>query len=242
MNARQVFLNLQRGGRQKRTVAEQEHRNAKRWQRMLFLSCLPSVIATALIPAIAFSHGARLDEYGCHAAGKEKGYHCHQGLLAGRTFASRTEMLVARMDSYTSYPPQQAIERFSGQVVSVSAGDRITVLHSGRQKQIRLQGVVSPQKGEPYAKQAKRFTWFMVSNRDVIVTVLARDASGHILGDVTLPDGRILSREIIREGLGRWNRKSRDKSLGDIEAISRAEKRGLWADSQLEPPLDRILR
>jgi micrococcal nuclease len=206
--------------------------------RVLLLSCTTLVVS----PSPTFPHGAPFDEYGCHAAGKQKGYHCHQGLLAGRTFASRTEMLAALMDSYTSYPPQQAIERFSGQVVSVVSGDRITVLHSGRQKRVRIYGVVSPQKGEPYAKQAKRFTWFMTSNRDVIVTVLGRDGSGQIVGNVTLPDGRILSREIIREGLGWWHRKSGDQSLGDLEAISRAEKRGLWSDPQLQPPLERILR
>ena len=213
-----------------------------RLQPQRLLRPMLMAMALVLLGTPVYPHGAPLDEFGCHSAGKQKGYHCHQGILAGRTFSSRTEMLAARMDSYASFPPQQATERFSGQVVSVSGGDRITVLHSGRQKRIRLHGVVSPRKGEPYAKQAKRFTWFMTSNRDVIVTVLGHDSSGQLIAEIMLPDGRMLSREIIREGLGWWHRKSGDQSLGDLEAISRAEKRGLWADPQLQPPLERILR
>src|SRR5205823_336782 len=151
--------------------------------------------------------------------------HCHQGQFAGRAFTSRAEMLSARMESYTGYPPQVAIERFSGQVVEVMSGDRITVLHDGKQRKVRLQGVVCPRKSEPYAAQAKRFASFLVSNRDITVTG-ARDRDGLIIGEVTLPDGRILSRELIKEGLGWWRRKSGDQSLGDLEEIAKAEKRG----------------
>jgi endonuclease YncB( thermonuclease family) len=150
-------------------------------------------------------------------------------------------MLAARMDSYTALPPQARMERFAGQVVAVVSGDHIRVLHAGRQRTVRLNGVGCPHKGQPYAKQAKRFTWFMVANRDVIVTVIGRDREGHLLADITLSDGRNLSREIIREGLGWWHRTSGDQSLGDLEAISRAEKRGLWADAQATPPWDSVL-
>jgi micrococcal nuclease len=187
------------------------------------------------------AHGGPLDEYGCHAAAKGRSYHCHQGQFAGQSFGSRTEMLSARMDSYTGVPPEAAtIERFSGQVIGIASGDQITILQSGRQRKIRLHDVVCPRKGQPYAVQSKRFTWFMVSNRDVIVTVVGRDADGYLRGSVTLPDGRALSREIIKEGLCWWHRRqSTDHSLEELEAISRAEKRGLWGDPHLLPPWER---
>jgi endonuclease YncB( thermonuclease family) len=202
---------------------------------------LAGSVTLVLAPVLVHGHGEPLDDYGCHASGKGRTYHCHQGLFAGQSFTSRTEMLSARMDSYTGLPPEvAATERFSGQVVSVTSGDQITILHSGQQRKVRLNDVACPRKGQPYATQSKRFTWFMVSNRDVIVTVVGRDADGQLRGAVTLPDGRILSREIIKEGICWWNRKqSTDHSLEDLEAISRAEKRGLWADPYLLPPWER---
>jgi micrococcal nuclease len=185
---------------------------------------------------LVWSHPGVLDEYGCHVAGKERGYHCHQGTLAGQSFRSRTDMLSARMDSYTGLPPQVAIEQFSAQVLEIWGGDRISVLYNGRPKKLRLSDVVCPGKGQPYAKEAKRFTWFMVSNRDVLVTVVGRDHDGQMVAEVKLRDGRLLNREIIREGLG-WaprNTSSRDKTLGDLQAVARAERRGMWADPQAD--------
>jgi endonuclease YncB( thermonuclease family) len=184
---------------------------------------------------LVWPHAGVLDEYGCHAAGKERGYHCHQGTLAGQSFRSRTDMLSARMDSYTGFPPQVAIEQFSAQVVEIWAGDRISVLYNGRPKKVRLSDVVCPRKGRPYAKEARRFTWFMVSNRDVLVTVVGRDHDGQMVAEVKLRDGRVLNREIIREGLGWASRKaSRDKTLGDLQSVARAERRGMWADPQAD--------
>jgi hypothetical protein len=41
------------------------------------------------------AHGGGLDAHGCHHDRKHGGYHCHQGPLAGQSFASNSEMLAA---------------------------------------------------------------------------------------------------------------------------------------------------
>lgn len=49
------------------------------------------------------------------------------------------------------------------------------------------------------------------------------------IGDVTLPDGRILNQELIRAGLAWWYEKySKDTALRDLEEEARHAKRGLW--------------
>jgi micrococcal nuclease len=204
--------------------------------RIVALS-LAAVAFTQLPPADLHPHAGALDDFGCHASGKGRSYHCHQGQFAGQSFGSRTEMLTARSNSYSTLPPEEAREQFSGQVIRVASGDEITVLHSGEQRRVRLNDVVCPRKGQSFAVQAKRFTWFMVSNRDVVITVIARDPDGSVRGTVTLPDGRALSREIIKEGLcWRHPKRATDHRLMDLEALSRAEKRGLWSDPFLHPP------
>jgi hypothetical protein len=54
-----------------------------------------SISAFALTTVTVHAHGGGLDGHGCHHDRKNGGYHCHQGLLAGQSFASKQEMLSA---------------------------------------------------------------------------------------------------------------------------------------------------
>lgn len=51
------------------------------------------LLLTFVFPAICNAHGGGLDAYGCHHNRKYGGYHCHRGEMAGRSFASKAEML-----------------------------------------------------------------------------------------------------------------------------------------------------
>jgi hypothetical protein len=42
------------------------------------------------------AHSGGLDIHGCHHDRINGGYHCHRGLLAGKSFESRQEMLAAQ--------------------------------------------------------------------------------------------------------------------------------------------------
>ena len=54
---------------------------------------LLSAVVLTTEPVLA--HGGGLDAHGCHHDRKNGGYHCHQGALAGQSFASNSEMLAA---------------------------------------------------------------------------------------------------------------------------------------------------
>jgi hypothetical protein len=51
------------------------------------------LLAPALFPLPLLSHEASLDGFGCHLIADQKAYQCHRGLLAGRVFDSKAEML-----------------------------------------------------------------------------------------------------------------------------------------------------
>ena len=51
--------------------------------------------AVVLTTGPVHAHGGGLDAHGCHHDRKNGGYHCHQGPLAGKYFASKSEMLAA---------------------------------------------------------------------------------------------------------------------------------------------------
>jgi hypothetical protein len=56
----------------------------------------------------AYPHGGGLDAYGCHHNRKAGGYHCHQGPLAGQSFASQDEMLRKVSTEKTDIPKKRA--------------------------------------------------------------------------------------------------------------------------------------
>ena len=64
-----------------------------------------------------------------------------------------------------------------------------------------------------------------------IVKVMPRatDRYGRIVGDVVLPDGRVLNEELVRVGLAWWYRQHAPNigTLPQLEAGVRAAKRGL---------------
>jgi endonuclease YncB( thermonuclease family) len=134
-------------------------------------------------------------------------------------------------------PSVALAESFSGKVVKVSDGDTISVMHRGSAQKVRLHGIDTPEKKQAFGNSAKKFTSDLVFGRVVTVQVVDIDRYGRIVGEVILPDGRSLNRELVRVGLAWWYRKySRDKSLGQLEEEARSARRGLWVDPSPIPP------
>ena len=69
---------------------------------------------------------------------------------------------------------QPAFADFSAKVMEIVGGDTIILWHNNRTEKIRLNGVVCPDKTQPYGGQAKRFTSFMIQNKDVTVRVVGK--------------------------------------------------------------------
>ena len=126
---------------------------------------------------------------------------------------------------------------FVGRVVGVSDGDTNQVMRAGRAVRVRLQGVDSPESHQAYGTRAKQFTSDLVFGKTVAVQVRGTDQYGRILGEVILPDGRSLNRELVRNGYAWWYRRySDDPVLQRLEEEARRERRGLWRDKNPIPP------
>jgi endonuclease YncB( thermonuclease family) len=63
---------------------------------------------------------------------------------------------------------------------------------------------------------------------------------GRTVGDVFLPDERLLNHELVRQGFAWWYRRHAvdNDTLKQLEADARKAKRGLWADPKAMPPWD----
>ncbi len=122
-------------------------------------------------------------------------------------------------------------EEFSGNVVGVADGDTIDVLREGAEVTVRLHGVDTPEKRQPYGRQAKKFTVSMVFGRQVRVNVVDIDRYGRTVGIVVrVSDGVELNEALVAAGYAWWYRKYApdDKRLEALERLARAGKKGLW--------------
>ena len=136
--------------------------------------------------------------------------------------------------------PAVATADFSGRVVGTSDGDTIKVMHNGAAEKIRLYGIDCPEKGQPFGTKAKRFTSQLVFGKEVTVKDYGLDNNRfkRTLGEIVLPDGRVVNEELLRAGLAWWYRKyvPNRVDLAALEEEARNAKRGLWADPNPVPP------
>ncbi len=142
--------------------------------------------------------------------------------------------------AFATLLPLPALARpftFSGSVISVHDGDTISVVSRTHVEKVRLAGIDCPELRQAFGPRAKQFTSRLAFGQMVMVRVRDIDPQGRKIGDVTLPDGRSLSRELVAAGFAwRSTKSSKNKELARLERDARRMKRGLWADAHPEPP------
>lgn len=136
---------------------------------------------------------------------------------------------------------------WSACVVGVTDGDTITVVkeacssHDLRHKQqerVRLASIDCPEKHQPFGQRAKQFTSDLVHDRFVTIREQGRDRYGRVLGEVILPNGGSLNRELVAGGFAWWYRRYApdDRDLEKLEGEAREARRGLWSEPTPVPP------
>ena len=127
---------------------------------------------------------------------------------------------------------------FAGKVVGVVDDNTITVLHHSVGERIHFHGIDRPEKRQAFGSRAKQFTSKLVFGETATVQVVDRDRYGRTVGEVLLPDGRSLNRELVKAGFAWWYRRYApgDETLAQLEREARGAQRGLWADPHAVPP------
>lgn len=143
------------------------------------------------------------------------------GLLLSLLLFGGASSLFARLES----------KSFSGPVVGVIDGDTIDVLVNHQTRRVRLWGVDTPEKKQDFGMRAKQFTSSLAYGKTVGVTVKMRSSYKRVVGQVTLPDGRILNHELVRNGYAWWADKyaPKDGELKRLEEEARRQKLNLWS-------------
>jgi endonuclease YncB( thermonuclease family) len=124
-------------------------------------------------------------------------------------------------------------------VVGIADGDTLTLLVDKTQIKVRLEGIDTPERAQPFGRKAGQALAKIVFGKVVQVDDLGKDRYGRTLGMVRL-DKRNINLELVQDGWAWWYRKyaPKNKELASAEAAARKAKRGLWADAKPIPPWD----
>jgi len=155
---------------------------------------------------------------------------------AGRTGAVHALLPIAVLVLAVAAPA--AAEFFEGRVVAVFDGDTIEVLVGHDRRRVRLSGIDTPERGQPWAEKAKQAIARRVFDKEVRVNDVGTDRYGRTVGEV-YADNVCVGCELVREGNAWVYRKySDDRILLQLEAEARAARRGLWSlpEAQRVPP------
>lgn len=122
-------------------------------------------------------------------------------------------------------------------VVRVVDGDTVDVVPQGERVRIRvrLEGIDTPERGEPFSTAATRYTRSLVFDQDVTVDGRDVDRYDRLVARVGV-GGVDASVVLVQAGLAcHFTRYSSDPALAAAEAQARREGRGFWADGAPKP-------
>ncbi|MFC5271888.1 thermonuclease family protein [Adhaeribacter terreus] len=124
-------------------------------------------------------------------------------------------------------------------VIGVKDGDTIEILVDNKPVTVRLYGVDAPEKKQPYGTQAKNFASELAFGKYVKLHDKGKDRYGRTIGEIMLPDGKSLNKELVANGFA-WYYKAyaNDPQLGYLENDARRLERGLWSQPNPQAPWD----
>ena len=125
-------------------------------------------------------------------------------------------------------------------VVSVTDGDTIKVYNVDKgQVKIRMYGIDTPEKAQPYGKAAGKHLAFLIAGATVEIETVTKDRYGRTVGIVTDNEANI-NQEMVRSGYAWVYQRYCDKPFCDfwlaLEKEAKAGKIGLWQEPNPVPP------
>ncbi len=128
--------------------------------------------------------------------------------------------------------------QITAKVVGIKDGDTVVILEKNNtQKTLRLAEVDCPESKQPFGKNAKQFTSSKIFGKQIIYYPVQKDRYQRIIAKVYFDNGKYLSEELIKNGLGWWYSKySKNENLGEFQSIAKSKNIGLWSDKNSIAP------
>jgi micrococcal nuclease len=128
------------------------------------------------------------------------------------------------------------------EVIGIQDGDTIELkfifegkkagLRQGKPVRIRFLHINSPERGKPFYKVAKQYTSERCFRKIVTIRHTGEfDRYGRLLGEVILPDGSVLNKELVKRGLAvHFKKYSTSLEYANLETGAEKRKLGIWSN------------
>lgn len=161
-------------------------------------------------------------------------------LVTTRNSLSDLQVSAAGIVDQTASTPSEAAPQYdlSGKVVRIADGDTLTLLDAGNtQYKIRLHGIDTPERGQPYGNAAREALEAHVAGQRIGVDVQDTDRYGRTVGTV-YRDGQNINLALVRNGWAWWYERyaRNDHQLAQAQREAQVARRGLWQDKNPIPP------
>ena len=126
----------------------------------------------------------------------------------------------------------------TGRVVNIADGDTVSLLdENNTQHKIRLYGIDTPERDQPYGQAARRALTRLINSNTVGVVVVETDSYGRQVGTL-YSDGVNINQAMVVSGSAWWYRHyaRNERELAAAELEARDERLGLWAAPDAVPP------
>lgn len=135
----------------------------------------------------------------------------------------------------------QNIPSFSATVAEVSNGHSLTVLLEKVPIKVRLWGVKSPGKGQPFAREARSAIQQLCSGKKVVVSAASVQRSGLMVAKVRVDGQGWLHEILLSRGLVWWDENEAPNAdrLKILQESAQRAKRGIWSKGNARSFMDR---
>ncbi|MDC0069596.1 thermonuclease family protein [Gammaproteobacteria bacterium] len=122
-----------------------------------------------------------------------------------------------------------AEESLNGQVLKVVDGDTITIITDAQQTQkIRLSEIDTPERDQPWGRQASRALSKKVANKLIVAKVSGVDRYDRIIAEIFVGE-RNINHEMVSEGHAwAYRRYLKNDYFLELERIAKENGLGLW--------------
>lgn len=127
------------------------------------------------------------------------------------------------------------------EVIGIQDGDTIELkfifdgkkagFRQGKPVRIRFLHINSPERGKPFYKVAKQYTSERCFRKIVTIKHTGEfDRYGRLLGEVVLPNGSVLNKELVKKGLAiHFKKYSNSVEYANLEIDAQKKKLGIWS-------------
>ena len=128
---------------------------------------------------------------------------------------------------------------WTGKVVSVTDGDTIKILHHGKKEQVKLYGIVAPDKQQSSGKNALGYLSSFVKGEVVEIEHQKKDKYGRTMGLVSL-GGQNINELMVQAGHACVDRKYCTEEFcsewSKMEDAAKEMRQGLWSQATKQRP------